>query len=354
MPLQKIIHIDMDYFFAAIEERDNPSLKHHPIAVGGDASHRGVICTSNYLARQFGVRSAMSTAKALQLCPALIVVRPNSEKYRQASEEIRHIFHRYTDIVEPLSLDEAYLDVTESTLFQGYASKLAKQIKRDIQKATGLTASAGVAPNKLLAKIASDWNKPNGLFVITPQAIEHFMETLPVKKLFGVGPVTASKLYELGIQTCQELQNYPRSSLQLHFGKMAYQLYQFARGIDARKVQPSRTRKSISVEETFSQDILHLETLKAELSKLLERLKKRLPNPLPPLKSMFVKIKFSNFVGTTIECATTDLDFETLVGLLEKGLSRQEQAVRLLGLGLRFQETAENPLYEQLLLSPFE
>jgi DNA polymerase-4 len=212
---RKIIHIDMDCFYAAVETRDNPDLQGKPVAIGGSANKRGVLSTCNYEARTFGLHSAMLTATALQRCRQLVLLPVNMQKYRQASTQIHQIFHRYTDLIEPLSLDEAYLDVTDNTDCQGSASLLAKQIRSEIEQELRLTASAGIAPNKFLAKIASDWHKPNGQFVIPPEAIEEFMIELSVKKIPGVGKVTAEKLHKLGISTCGQLQNISQPTFPL-------------------------------------------------------------------------------------------------------------------------------------------
>jgi DNA polymerase-4 len=267
--MKKIIHIDMDCFYAAIEMRDNPRLKNKPVAVGGNPEKRGVICSCNYIARKFGVHSAMATAKALRICPKLILLPVNMEKYRAASEKIHKIFRSFTDIIEPLSLDEAYLDVTDCKHFCGSATLIAKSIRDKINWQLKLTASAGVAPNKLLAKIASDWNKPNGQLVITPENIESFISSLPVKKIFGVGKVTAEKLTKLGIKTCADLQKISLHDLIKRFGNFGAQLYELCRGIDNREVKPNRIRKSLSVEETFMQDLVSQDECLAKLPNMI-------------------------------------------------------------------------------------
>jgi len=254
-PTRKIIHCDCDCFYAAVEMRDNPALKGAPIAVGGDAAHRGVIATCNYEARHFGVRSAMPTSQALQRCPHLIVIPPSMDKYREASQFITAIYRDYTDLVEPLSLDEAYLDVTDSVQHQGSGTLIAQEIRARIAQTVGITASAGVAPNKFLAKIASDWNKPDGLFVIRPKDVAEFVKTLPIAKVFGVGKVTAAKLQTLGVTTCLDLQSWSIYELENQFGKFGERLYELCRGIDQRDVCANRERKSVSVEETYTHDL---------------------------------------------------------------------------------------------------
>ena len=253
--MRKIIHIDMDCFYAAIEERDNPELRGRAVAVGGYHEGRGVITTANNEARKYGVRSALASAVALRRCPHLVLVRPDLKKYAEVSRQIRKIFEHYSEKIEPLSLDEAYLDVSGSTLFQGSASLLAAHIREEIFKKTGLKASAGIAPNKFLAKVASDWNKPDGQFVVTPEEIDEFVARLPVEKIWGVGKVTAKKVHELGAQSCGDLQKFSRKELKGRFGKFGDFLYEICRGVDHREVDSSRERKSLSVERTFTQDI---------------------------------------------------------------------------------------------------
>ncbi len=250
-PIRKIIHIDMDCFYAAIEMRDFPELANKPIAVGGDAKRRGVIATCNYAARQFGIRSAMPTVHALKLCRELILRPVRMDVYQKESQYIRSLLTEYTDLIEPLSLDEAYLDVTESTQCQGSATWIAQEIRARIYQTRQLTASAGIAPNKSLAKIASDWHKPNGQMVIRPEDVSAFVLDLPVRKLFGVGPRMEEKLGALNIKTCADLQRYSVEYLLQKFGAMGQRLYELARGIDNRPVNPERIRKSISVEETI-------------------------------------------------------------------------------------------------------
>lgn len=336
----------MDCFYAAIEMRDFPELADKPIAVGGDAVRRGVIATCNYAARKFGVRSAMPTAQALKLCRHLILRPVRRDVYQKESEYIREIFAEYTDLVEPLSLDEAYLDVTESTQCQGSATWIAEEIRARIYEARKLTASAGIAPNKSLAKIASDWNKPNGQMVIRPEDIEQFMLDLSVRKLFGVGPKMEAKLNAYSIKTCADLQGYSMEYLSNEFGIMGQRLYELARGIDNRPVNPERVRKSISVEETYSKDLPDLESCLAALPELICRLETRIQRAggISGIQSLFVKLKFNDFQQTTVERVNDMLDPIILRQLVEEGFIRHGTPVRLLGVGIKLKQhkTQEN------------
>jgi DNA polymerase-4 len=270
-PHRKIIHIDMDAFFASVEQRDNPELRGLPVAVGG-AGPRGVVAAASYEARVFGVRSAMPGGKARRLCPDLIFVPPRFEAYRTVSQQIRRIFERFTEIIQPLSLDEAYLDVTKNKPGIASATYIAQEIRRMIQEETGLTASAGVSCNKLIAKLASDQNKPNGLCVVRPDEAEAFMAVMPVARIHGVGPVTARRMAALGIHSGNDLKQWPLEALQRHFGKAAAFYHGAARGLDDRPVHDRESRKSISVEDTFASDIGAEEHLIAELEKIALRL----------------------------------------------------------------------------------
>jgi len=337
----------MDCFYAAIEMRDNPKLKNKPIAVGGNPHKRGVICSCNYIARKFGVHSAMATVKALHACPKLILLPVNMEKYRAASKKIHEVFRSFTDIIEPLSLDEAYLDVTDCKHFCGSATLIAKSIRDKINWQLKLTASAGVAPNKLLAKIASDWNKPNGQLVITPDEIKNFMRTLEVTKIFGVGKVTANKFAKLSIKTCSELQTMSLHNLINDFGSFGAKLYELCRGIDNRAVKPDRIRKSLSVEETFAQDLTSKSACLTQLPKLISKLTERLASASDlKIKNQFVKIKFHDFSQTTIECISSNTDLKTYEKLFIEGFNRQQKSVRLIGIGVRFQHGCANQQLE--------
>ncbi|KTC68088.1 DNA polymerase IV [Legionella birminghamensis] len=337
---RKIIHIDMDCFYAAIEMRDFPELADKPLAVGGDSRRRGVISTCNYRARQFGVRSAMATAQALKLCPQLVLQPVRMEVYQQESQYIRAIFADYTNLIEPLSLDEAYLDVTESTKCQGSATWIAREIRARIYETRQLTASAGIAPNKSLAKIASDWNKPNGQMVIRPEDIASFILKLPVRRLFGVGPKLEEKLKSLNINTCADLQQYSADYLTAKFGIMGLRLYELARGIDNRPVNPERVRKSISVEETYSQDLAGIDACLSALPALIARLEIRIQRSgeQSNIHGLFVKLKFSDFQQTTVERLGSQIDLRLLHQLIQEGFSRKSMPVRLLGIGVKLKQ----------------
>jgi DNA polymerase IV len=293
---RKIIHIDMDAFYASIEQRDHPEYRGKPIAVGGSPAMRGgVVATASYEARKFGVRSAMSSIRAQQLCRELIFVRPRFDVYKQVSERIREIFRRYTDIIEPLSLDEAYLDVTEDKQNIGSAIDIAKQIRQAIREELHLTASAGVSVNKFVAKIASDMNKPDGLTFIGPSRIESFMEKLPVEKFFGVGKVTAEKMKSLGLHTGADLKKLSEAALIKHFGKPGRFFFKIVRGMDDRQVEPHRETKSVSAEDTFLTDLTTLEEMFTELEKIATLVHDRLQRFQLKGRTITLKIKYHDF-----------------------------------------------------------
>lgn len=348
--VRKIIHIDMDYFYAQVEEREDPSLNGKPIAVGGNSDRRGVLCTSNYIAREYGVRSAMSTKIALSRCSNLIVIKPNFSLYKEISENIRSIFKEYTDLIEPLSLDEAYLDVTENPQHGNSATLIAQDIRQKIWDKERLTASAGIAPNKFLAKVASDWKKPNGQFTIAPRQVEQFILQLNVKKISGVGPVMTQKLNDMQIYTCADLQRFTIDDCIKHFGKMGIALYERARGIDHKPVVSNRIRKSLSVEETYARDLPDLAACLAELPVLLEKLEERLARSQhKSIHKLFVKVKFSDFSQTTVEHIDTIIDLQKYQPLMKEAFLRGSKAVRLLGVGVRFKDPTEDD-FEQLSL----
>lgn len=352
--MRKIIHIDMDCFYAAVETRENPSLYGLPIAVGGKPETRGVVAACNYEARAFGVHSAMPMSQAIRKCPELIMLPVNMPMYRQVSKDIHNIFKRYTSIIQPLSLDEAYLDVSNCSLLKGSATLIAKHIRMTIFKELQLNASAGIAPNKFLAKIASDWNKPNGQYVIRPDEIEPFVFMLPVKKIFGVGKVTNLKMSKIGINTCADLQKYSQIELVKLFGKFGQQLYFLARGIDERVVQVSSMRKSLSIEDTFILDKITLDDCLDEMTvlypKLLMRLQNKFNNKKPLIKALYIKLRFNNFKTTTAQRVAKDIDIDVYKGLIKKAWSRHKRPVRLIGLGIEFSQDID---YGQLQL-PFE
>jgi DNA polymerase IV len=340
---RKIIHCDCDCFYASVEMRDDPTLRGRPLAVGGRPDQRGVIATCNYEARRFGVHSAMSSALAMRKCPELLILPTAMEKYRIASRQIMAIYRDYTPDVEPLSLDEAYLDVSRTAHCKGSATLIANEIRERVRETVGVTVSAGVAPNKFVAKIASDWNKPDGLFVVRPHEVDAFVAALPVRKIHGVGKVTAGKLESLGLATCADLRTWSLFDLHRHFGVFGKRLYELARGIDDRPVRADQERKSVSVETTYVNDLVTLEACSEELKQLAVQLDARIERAgcAHAIRKLYVKIRFANFQRTTVECVADATDLPTLLALLEKGLARRKLAVRLLGVGVRLEE--DNP-----------
>jgi len=338
----------MDAFFASVEQRDNPDLKGKPIAVGGSLQ-RGVVAAASYEARKFGVRSAMSSIKAATLCPDLIFVKPRFEAYKDVSNQIKNIFKNFTPIIEPLSLDEAYLDITN--LPEGYdsASEVAERIRKDIFNTTQLTASAGVSYNKFLAKMASDVNKPNGIFIIPPQKALEFLGQLEIRKFYGIGKVTAQKFQKLGILYGADLQKFSLNTLEQHFGKNATYFYNLARGIDHREVKSSRIRKSIGAERTFSKDISDFEELKIELGKVAKIVSERCIKNNKKGRTITLKVKFHDFKQITR--SFTDENFkndvqqihEKAFSLLEEIKNDLENGVRLLGISISNLEKKESP-----------
>ncbi|RVU30574.1 DNA polymerase IV [Neptunomonas marina] len=349
--MRKVIHCDCDCFYAAVEMRDNPALRDIPLAIGGAADRRGVIATCNYEARRFGIHSAMSTAQALKRCPALTVMRGNMEKYRTVSQQIMAIYREVTDLIEPLSLDEAYLDVSESQMFNGSATRIAEYLRRRVKEEVGITISAGVAPNKFLAKIASDWDKPDGLFVIAPQDVASFVEVLPVAKLHGVGKKTAAKLAQAGIVTCHDVLQRPLTELVDKFGVFGERLYRLSQGIDERPVQVERRRKSVSVERTYAEDFDAVELCLAQLPSLLDDLARRFDalKGAKRIQGALVKVKFADFSQTTVEQQAKTVSAALFEALMREGHSRGNgKAVRLLGIGYRLGDTEDQP--QQLAL----
>ncbi|MEA2013553.1 MAG: DNA polymerase IV [Verrucomicrobiota bacterium] len=339
MKQRKIIHVDMDAFFASVEQRDFPQYRGKPLIVGGSPDKRGVVSTCSYEARKFGIHSAMSSARAVRLCPHGIFVRPRMQAYKEVSEQIRKIFHEYTDFVEPLSLDEAFMDVTENKLKIPYATEMARKIKRQIFLKTGLTASAGVSYNKFLAKVASDIKKPNGLTVVTPNNGTRFIEKLTIDKFFGVGKVTGKKMRRLGIRTGLQLKERTLKELIDLFGKNGKFYYDIARGIDNRQVNPHRVRKSLGSEITLPQDISGTENMLNILTEISEEVEKHLVNKKLKGKTITLKVKYSDF-QTVTRCRTLSRevnDSETIMqhikDLLQKTNAENEK-VRLLGISL--------------------
>lgn len=337
---RKIIHIDMDAFYASIEQRDNPDYRNKPIAVGGSPEGRGgVVATASYEARKYGIRSAMSSKKAVQLCPDVIFVRPRFEVYKQVSQQIRKIFCRYTDLIEPLSLDEAFLDVTSDKQNIGSAIEIAKQIKQAIRDELHLTASAGISINKFVAKIASDINKPDGMTFIGPSRIEKFMESLPVEKFFGVGKVTAEKMKRMGLHTGADLKKLTEPDLFRHFGKSGKFYYRIVRGIDERAVQPHRESKSVGAEDTFQHDLKNPEDMYDELRKISAIVHERLRKHNLKGRTITLKIKYHNFKIITRSVSLADQidDFETIHTTAKKlldGTDLVEKRIRLLGISI--------------------
>ncbi|MEY4209671.1 MAG: hypothetical protein RLZ92_49 [Pseudomonadota bacterium] len=355
---RKIIHIDMDAFYAAIEQRDNPQYRNKAIIVGGYPNSRGVVATCSYEARQFGVHSAMPSSHAYRLCPQAIFVKPRFSVYQETSAIIREIFSRYSNKVEPLSLDEAYLDVTESQLFQGSATLLAKQIKAEIRKQTQLIASAGISYNKFLAKLASDYGKPDGLFLITPEQGETFIEQLSIGKFHGIGPATEQKMHQLGIFNGHDLKQVSLEILQQHFGKAAEHYFNIARGIDHRSVNSQRIRKSIGAETTFQQDLDDLQQVIAQLQTLFEQNLAKLQAKNQNAYTLTIKIKYQNFVqitrGKTLsQPIKNDQQARLVIADLLKNTGVGEKKVRLLGITLSGLESRQQHLQQMDLFESF-
>jgi DNA polymerase-4 len=356
-PLRKIIHIDMDAFYASVEQRDEPAYVGKPIVVGGPPEGRGgVVATASYEARKYGIRSAMPSKRAFELCPEAIFLRPRFAAYKEVSQAVREIFRRYTDLIEPLSLDEAYLDVTEDKLGIGSALEIAAQIRKAIKEELCLTASAGVSVNKFVAKIASDMNKPDGLTFIGPSQIVGFMEALPVEKFFGVGRVTAQKMKAMGLHTGADLKALSEEALIQRFGKVGRFYYSIVRGIDERPVRSHREAKSVGAEDTFPYDLRHTEEMHTELEKLAGRVEERLRKAGLKGRTVTLKIKYADFKqitraqspgiaiddGATILAIAKDLLAATDIG---------NRGIRLLGISLSgFREEVKHTDTGQLLL----
>ena len=338
--MRKIIHIDMDAFFASVEQHDHPELRGIPIAVGG-AEHRGVVCAASYEARSFGVRSAMSGAEARKRCPHITFVPVHFERYKEVSAAIHSIFHDYTDIVEPISLDEAFLDVTENKLGIPLAVDIAKELRRRIWEELGLTASAGVSYNKFLAKIASEERKPNGLCTIHPDQALELIERLPVESFWGVGRATTRRMHELGIRTGADLRERSLQELQRHFGKAGQTFYDYARGIDERPVEYERVRKSIGCEHTFETNTAEPLELEQRLLEVLSDLKGRLARRSFRGRTLTLKLKFADFSIQSRAYSATHLleeaELEAEALALLRGVELSRRSVRLLGL------TVSNP-----------
>jgi len=334
---RKIIHVDMDAFYASVEQMDNPELKGKPLAVGG-SEVRGVVSAASYEARKFGVRSAISGIQAKKLCPDLIFVRPRFDRYKEISKKIRKIFYDYTDLVEPLSLDEAYLDVTENKKGNPSATLIAQEIRKRIFEEVGLTASAGISVNKFVAKIASDYNKPNGQKTVNPDEVEAFLEKLDIKKFYGVGKVTAEKMYQLGIFTGYDLKQKPLEYLEKHFGNSGFHYYQICRGIHNSAVKPNRKIKSVGAERTFGENLSSEIFMEERLQSIAKELEKRLQKSKISGKTITLKIKYSDF---TLQTRSKTLPYfvsdKNIILDVAKDLLYQERlknSVRLLGISI--------------------
>ncbi len=352
---RRIIHLDMDAFYASVEQRDDPSLRGRPVAVGGSPQGRGVVAACSYEARKFGVRSAMPMARALRLCPELLIVRPDFAKYRAASQRVMAILRECTPLVEPLSLDEAYLDVTENLWGEPLATAVARKLKRMILEQTQLTASAGVAPNKFLAKIASGWRKPDGLTVIAPERVERFLRELPVEALWGVGPVTARKLRAVGIEKLVDVRAIDEHQLAKTVGSLAGWLKRLAYGDDPREVKPDRPWKSLSTETTYPEDLERFAEMQAEVERLARRVAASLEKKKLLARTVTLKLRYADFTTVTrshTAAAPTRAAAELAARALAL-LERTEAArrpVRLLGVGAHELLGPENPYPEQLQL----
>ncbi|RPI52345.1 MAG: DNA polymerase IV [Acidobacteria bacterium] len=336
--MRRILHVDMDAFYASVEQRDNPALRGKPLAVGGQPNRRGVVAAASYEARTFGVHSAMSMARAVKLCPSLVIVPPDFSRYKAASTTIFNIYREVTPLVEPLSLDEAYLDVTENAWHEPLATQVAKRLKQRIRDATGLTASAGVAPNKFLAKIASGWKKPDGLTVIPPDRVEPFLQQLPVDALWGVGPVTASKLRARGINRLVDVRAIEERVLREAVGGMADWLRQLAHGIDDRPVCAHYEPKSSGSENTYPEDLTDLETIRREVDEMARHAVGWLERKQLFARTVTLKVRYADF--TTITRSHTAVATRSAAELCERAVSLLERTragerpVRLLGVSV--------------------
>ena len=337
--LKKIIHIDMDAFFASVEQRDHPALRGKPVVVGGSPDGRGVVAAASYEARKFGIHSAMPSYRALRLCPEVIFVKSRFDAYKAVSEQIREIFHEWTDLVEPLSLDEAYLDITENKKGVLSARQVAKEIKQAIRERTGLTASAGVAVNKFVAKIASDLKKPDGLTVITPEKMTTFLETLPVGKFHGIGKASEKKFHTMGVFTGADLKALSEADLVRNFGKTGSFYYRIVRGEDHRPVEPDRIRKSVGAENTYSEDLEELPEMRQRLREIAEKVSERMQRIDAAGKTITLKVRYDNFESVTRsqtlpgEVCEANVLYHVSEQLLEH-TEAGERPVRLLGISV--------------------
>lgn len=358
-PQRKIIHIDMDAFFASVEQRDFPQYRGKPLLVGGSPQGRGVIAAASYEARKFGIHSAMPASKAVRLCPSAIFVKPRFDVYKEVSQQIRAIFLDYTDLVEPLSLDEAYLDVTENHKGIPSATLIAREIKKRIKEETGLTASAGISENKFLAKIASDMDKPDGIYLISPERAEAFIEDLPIGKFHGVGKATQEKMERLGIHTGKDLKTWNEVNLVKHFGKSGHHYYRIARGIDNRIVKPDRIRKSIGKERTFSEDVSDLEWIENFLEELAEKVSASMEKLNAAGKTITLKVRYKNFDTVTrsqtlFQYTSSKEEISSIAKTLLLETEAGEREVRLLGISVSSLNLTEGGSFGEQLEIPFE
>ena len=335
-----ILHIDMDAFFASVEQRENPNLIGQPVIVGGSAQRRGVVAAASYEVRQFGVYSAMPTKTALKLCPQAVVIKPRLAFYAEISQQLREIFFRYTPLVEPLSLDEAFLDVGGSESLFGSAEVIGRRLKKEIKDELRLVASVGVASNKYLAKLASDFDKPDGFCIINEDEVQSFLEPLPVKRIWGVGKVTEKKLTELGVHTIKHLKSYTEESLQRLFGTAGTQMWHLARGFDEREVVPDCRAKSISNEQTFAEDVSDIGVLREQLRDLVDQVSQRLRSAGLHAKTVHLKVRYHDFQTLTrsktlsLPSDATEVFYETVIEMLENRLPDRELDLRLIGMGV--------------------
>jgi len=356
--MRRIIHVDMDAFYASVEQRDDPSLRGKPVAVGGRPESRGVVAAASYEARKFGVHSAMSMARAVRQCPGLVIVPPDFRRYRAASQQVFAIFRSVTPLVEPLSLDEAYLDVTENLWGETLATTVAKRLKQQVRDETGLTASAGVAPNKFLAKIASGWQKPDGLTVIAPDRVEAFLQKLPVDALWGVGPVTAKKLGELGIKRLVDVRAADADVLRRAVGSHAEWLRRLAWGEDDRPVEPDRSSKSAGCENTYARDLTDLVEMRAELDEMAGRPARWLERKGLLAHTVTIKVRYSDFTtitrSHTVAPTRDAAEIASRARALLDKTDAARRAVRLLGVSVHNLVTPEELLDETRGLLPFD
>ncbi len=343
-PRRKIIHIDADCFYAAVEIRDNPALKGKPIAVGGSATRRGVIATASYEARKFGVHSAMASATAIKRCPQLVLIPGRMSVYREASRQMHEIFAEYTDLIEPLSLDEAFLDVSDCARCRGSATLIAQEIRQRVAESIGITVSAGIAPNKFIAKVASDLKKPNGQYVVTPDQVNDFLYQLPVNRIWGVGKVTAQRLEQQGVKTCGDVRAYDIFQFVREFGQFGEHIHKLAHGIDDRPVVSEWRRKSVSVENTYDEDLPDLESCQQKIPDLIASLQPRLERLDEDyrIQNCFLKMKFFDFNQTTVERQLTEPNYDDYAMLCEEAWLREKVPVRLLGIGVRLLDLTDS------------